>query len=179
MPDNLTPPDNKEDIDITEPVEIQEILNSRKAPSLQTLSMLVYIERWKFLRDKINAEFSQLKTRQDKVTFLNKLLKKINVETTSKGEFDCSSNAEIKKLLLQAKEMGVDLKEDKFTYNKEERERLVDNFQKTVDEFNVSNDMQMQTIKRYTEERFESLQFARSILKSLHEMNMTPARGIK
>lgn len=144
--------------------------------SLETLVLLVNTSRLSFLRDKINTEFAELKQRQEKVSFLHKLLKKINVATSDKGEFD--SSEEIQKLLAQAKEMGVEML-DKQHYTKEERDRLVENIQMTIEDFNVSNDMQLQAVNRLTNERYESYQLARSILKPLHEAKMQTARGVK
>lgn len=147
--------------------------------SLETLILLVNTERLKFLRDNINKEFAELKKRQDQVKYLHKLLKKINALTNDKGEFDCSANPELQKLLKEAKEMGVEQKEGHHKFTKEERDRLVENVQMTIEDFNTSNDMQLQTINRLTNERYESYQLARSILKPLHEAKMQHARGAK
>jgi hypothetical protein len=81
-------------------------------------------------------------------------------------------------MLKQAKEYGVDLKDDKFKFNKEERERLIENIRLTIDDCNVLNDMQLQTITRLTTERYESYQLARSIMKPLHEDKTNKARAI-
>ena len=147
--------------------------------SLETLVLLVNTERLKLLRDKINKEFTELKARQDKVSTLHKLLKKINVATSDKGELDCTNNQDIKDLMQQAKDMGVELKEGKFKFTKDERDRFVDNIQMTIDDLNVNNDMQLQTINRLTNERHESYQLARSILKPLHDAKLQAARAIK
>lgn len=105
------------------------------------------------------------------------MIKMINTATVN-DEFDCSDNQEIKDFLLKAKEYGVNLKEDKFTYNKEERERLIENIRITSDDNNVLNDMQLQSITRLTTERYESYQLARSIMKPLHEDKVNKARAI-
>ena len=145
--------------------------------SIESLALLINVERLKFLEKKIGAEFLELKKRQDEVSFLHKLIKTINT-ATSNEEFDCTDNQDLKDLLLKAKEYGVDLKEDKFKYNKEERERLIENIRITCDDNNVLNDMQLQTITRLTTERYESYQLARSIMKPLHEDKTNKARAI-
>lgn len=145
--------------------------------SLEALVLLINSERLKRLENKITSEFIELKKRQDEVTFLHKLIKTINAATTNE-EFDCSNNQELKDLMTKAKEYGVDLKEGKFKYNKEERERLIENIRITADDNNVLNDMQLQTITRLTTERYESYQLARSIMKPLHEDKTNKARAI-
>lgn len=171
-----------ESVPTTGTEEIDQILTDNTSGdgdlSLETLILLVNTSRLAYLRDKINAEFSELKKRQEKVTFLHKILKKINAATNDKGEFDCSTNDELKKLLAEAKEMGVEIS-DKTQFSKEERDRLVENIHMTVDDYNISNDMQLQSINRFTSERYESYQLARSILKPLHEAKMQTVRGIK
>ena len=145
--------------------------------SLEALVLLINSERLKNLESKIATEFLELKKRQDEVSFLHKLIKMINTATT-KDELDCTNNQELKDMLAKAKEYGVDLKEDKFKYNKEERERLIENIRITSDDNNVLNDMQLQTITRLTTERYESYQLARSIMRPLHEDKVNKARAI-
>lgn len=145
--------------------------------SLEALVLLINSERLKNLENKITSEFIELKKRQDEVSFLHKLIKTINTATTN-DEFDCSNNQELQDCLAKAKEHGVDLKEGKFKYNKEERERLIENIRMTADDNNVLNDMQLQTITRLTTERYESYQLARSIMKPMHEDKVNKARAI-
>ena len=146
--------------------------------SLESLALLINTERLKFLENKITHEFIELKKRQDKVTFLHKLIKTINTATNDKGEFDCTNNADLQKFLTEAKEHGVDLKENKFKYSKDERDRLLENIRMTVEDLNVLNDMQLQTITRLTNERYESYQMARAIMKPLHDDKVNKARSI-
>ncbi len=164
--------------------EISEILanasgNDPKNLSLEALVLLINTERLHHLHNKTHKEFKELKDRQDKVAQLHQLLKKINTQTTDNGEFDCTSNKELQQLIAKAKEIGVEIKDGKFKYTKGERDRLVENIRMTVEDLNVMNDMQLQTINRLTNERYESYQMARSILKPLHETKMQMAKGIK
>ncbi|MBA3957657.1 MAG: hypothetical protein H0X51_04580 [Parachlamydiaceae bacterium] len=146
--------------------------------SLESLVLLVNTERLNSLRKQANKELADLKKRQDQVTFLHNVLKKINVETSANGEFDSSKDGDFQQLLSKAKEMGVNIQDGKTKYTKDERDRLVDNIRMTVDDLNVLNDMQLQTINRLTNERYESYQLARATLKPLHEAKMQSSRGI-
>lgn len=147
--------------------------------SLEALILLINTERLKRLHTQTQTEFEDLKKRQDKVSYLHKLMKSINKSTSTEGEFDCTSNEELKKMLAEAQKMGVDIQGDKFKYSKDERDRLVENIRMTIEDYNTQNEMQMQTVNRLTNERYESYQMARSILKPLHDAKMTVVRGIK
>lgn len=144
--------------------------------SLESIALLVNTERLHYLENKITKEFAELKKRQDEVALLHKLIKKINT-ATNKDEFDCTNNKELQDLLKKAKECGVDLQEGKYKYNKEEKDRLIENVRLTAEDNNVLNDMQLQTITRLTTERYESYQLARSIMKPLHEDKTSKARA--
>lgn len=145
--------------------------------TLESMALLINTERLKRLENKITNEFVELKKRQDQVALLHKLIKTINLATTN-DEFDCSKHQELKDLLVKAKEAGVEITDGKHKYNKEERDRLIENIRMTSDDYNVLNDMQLQTITRLTTERYESYQLARSIMKPLHEDKVNKARAI-
>lgn len=171
-----------DEVEFSSNEEVKQIINNEgnvSHLSLETLALLVNTDRLKQLKNQISKELGELRKRQGQVTFLHNLIKKINHDTTATGEFDFSKDEELKKLFVQAKEMGVEVNEEKFKYNKEERDRLVDNIRMTIEDYNISNDMQLQTINRLTNERYESYQLARSILKPLHESKSQIARGIK
>lgn len=146
--------------------------------SLEALILLITTERLKHLKDKTRLELIELKERQEKVRTMHKLLRCINQDTDDQGKLDCSNNQEIKDLLKTVKDLGVDLNEEKFTYTKEERDRLVENIRITVEDMNVENELQIQEISRFTNERYESYQMARSILRPLHEDKQRKAREI-
>lgn len=144
--------------------------------SIEALILLINTERLKYLKDSTTKELSELKARQQKVKDLHSLLRSINTATDTKGKLDCTDNQEIKDLFLKAKEYGIDIKDGKFKYSKEERDRLVENIRIAADDLNVENDMQLQTVSRLTNERYETYQMARSILKPLHEDKQRKAR---
>ncbi|MBA3816249.1 MAG: hypothetical protein H0X29_06965 [Parachlamydiaceae bacterium] len=145
--------------------------------SLEALALLINTERLKFLERKIASEFLELKKRQDEISFLHKLIKTVNAATVNE-EIDFSNIQELKDLFAKAKEYGVEIKEGKFKYNKAERERLIENIRITSEDLNVLNDMQLQTITRLTNERYESYQLARSIMKPLHDSKINTSRAI-
>lgn len=159
----------------------QEVLldsGDRNEMSLQGIMFMAQTEWQKKLETKITAEFVELKGRQDKVSFLKKLVKTINVATVD-DQLDCTKNDELKSLLMKAKEYDVQIKEGKFKFNKQEREVLIENIKITADDFNVLNDMQIQAVSRLTNERNESFSIARMIYKSLHESIMSIMRQMK
>jgi hypothetical protein len=170
---------------MAEPV-INEVINSavneagEKNPqslSLESLALLITADRLKSLESQLRKEFVELKKRQDQVTLLHKLIKMINMATTDE-KFDCTDDPELQELLVKAKEYGVELEEGRFKYEKEDRERLIENIRMTADDYNVLNDMQLQTVSRLTTERYEAYQMARTIMKPLHEDKHNKARAM-
>jgi hypothetical protein len=149
-----------------------------KELSLEALLLLLTTERLHKLERDSKNELTELKKRQQQVSFLHKLSKALNTATSTKGELDLSKNQELKDMFAEAKELGVDIDEKKMKYNKDERDRLMDNIRMTIDDLNVQNDMQLQTVTRLTNERYESYQMARSILKPLHDVKIRKAQNI-
>lgn len=146
--------------------------------SLQALVLLLTTDRLHKLEDDSRKQLDELRTRQQKVSFLHKLIKTVNSGTNTKGEFDMSPYPDLKEMLIKAKEIGVELDEEKLVYNSQERDRFLENIRMTVEDLNVQNEMQLQMITRMTNERYESYQMARFILKPLHDDKMNKARAI-
>lgn len=157
---------------------IEESDDPNKDITLEALLLLITTERLKHIQKQTRNEFEELKARQDQVGLLHKLQKKINASTNKKGEFNTRDDEEFKELLEKAKELGVDVPKGKTKFNSDDRDRLIENIRMTVEDLNVQNDMQLQTITRLTNERYESYQMARSILKPLHDDKINKARAI-
>lgn len=146
--------------------------------SVEALILLINTERLRTLKESTKKELQELKERQRIVKTLHQLLRAINAITDDKGKLDFSNNQEIKDLVAIAKGLGVDIKEGKTKFTKEERDRLVENIRIASDDYNVENEMQIQAVSRLTNERYESYQMARSILKPLHEDKQRKAREL-
>lgn len=146
--------------------------------SLEALILLINAERLKQLKSQTDEQFKTLKQGQKEVAQLQDLIQAINAATKSDGTLDIEKNPELKAQLDAAKELGVDLNpQNKF--NKEERDRLIENIRMTIQNKNTDIDMQLQTTSHLTNERFESYQMLRAIMKPLHEMKIAHARGAK
>lgn len=146
--------------------------------SVDSLVLLITTERLQTLKDKTRKELAELKEKQEKVKTLHKLLRAINTATDDKGKVDFSNNKEVQDLLKKAKSLGADINDGKLKYSREERDRLVENIRITGDDLNVEIDMQLQTVSRLTNERYECYQMARSILRPLHDDKIRKAQGI-
>lgn len=155
-----------------------------KDMELEQLVFLLLTERMQQLQQKSTDEFKELKKRQDEVVEMHKLLKAINSNTNDDSELSFAADSDLKKLLDNAREkLGIDIpdgkvKNGRVTYSKDQRERLIDNIRMTIDDHNTKNDMQMQTVTRLINERYESYQMARAILKPIHDDKMSKARAI-
>jgi hypothetical protein len=151
----------KEDINL-----LQEVANLLK----NTLDLL---------EKKTMGELELLQKRHGHVESLHELLKEINQNTNSKGEVDLN-NPKALELIEKAKQLGIDIKDKsgKFSFNKEQREYLIDSIQMTIDDLRVQYELQMQTVTRLTNSRYEFIQLARLIEKRLDECAKQVIRGI-
>lgn len=163
---------------LSEAVRESEGGKDPKNLSLESLLLLVTTDRLHQLEKETRNELKALRERQKKVNFLHKLTKAINTATSPKGEFDMTNLPDLQAMCKEAKDLGADIDETHLKYSVEERERLVENIRMTIEDYNMENDMQIQLISRITNERYESYQMARSILKPLHDDKINKARSI-
>jgi len=147
--------------------------------SLESLILLINAERLKNLQTKTETEFDALRARQQNVADLHDVIKAINTATDKNGAIDITNDTNLQNLIENAKNLGVDVKEGQMVFNKDEKDRLIENIRMTVEDLNVQNDMQLQTISRLTNERYESYQLARSILKPLQDAKTTLAKALR
>ena len=145
---------------------------------VESYTLALLSDRLHDLEKDSKKELDQLKERQQKVAYLQKLLKAINAGTDGKGGVDFSKQPEMQEMFLKAKELGAMIDETKLTYNSDERERLLENIRLTNEDLTVQNEMQLQVVTRLTNERYEAYQMARAIMKPLHDDKLNKARAI-
>ena len=146
---------------------------------LEELVLMVNAEKVGELDELSRKEIAELKERQSQVRYLHDLVKVVNDQTDSKGVFNCESNDEIKHLIDQARDFGVQISADKYKFSKDEKDRLLENIHLTVEDLNTENEMQLQGISRMTNERYEAWQLARATMKVLDEAKRSQARAIR
>lgn len=157
--------------------EVQDPVNI-DGLDLEASVLLVSMSMVKRLEDKTRKELETLKERQQKVSFVHRVLRLINQVTKDKKDLDLSEHPDIKDLILEAADMGIELDTSKMQYTADERQRLTENLRMTCDDWNTINDMQLQTVTRFTNERYEAFQLARGIMKPLHDDKINKARSI-
>ncbi|MCB1119198.1 MAG: hypothetical protein KDK65_04485 [Chlamydiia bacterium] len=165
--------------------QVQDVLqsedvkkNNKNQYGLQTLAQLLNSSRLDQLSKEAAKELKELRERQQQVRKLHEVLKAINAKTKADGTLDITNDPELQQLLQEAKELGVNLDPSKTVYTKEERDRLNDNVRLTVEDLNIENEMQMQTVSRLNNERYESYMMAVRIMRPLHEANMNRAKAM-
>lgn len=146
--------------------------------SLDSLILLLNTEKLAQLKVSTKKELDDLKKRQAKVKRLHEIQRAVNKGTDEKGKLDASKDSALQALLKEASDLGVEIKQGKASFTKEERDRLVDNIRMAAEDLNVENDLQIQQISRLTNERYESYQMARGILEPLARAKQSAAKGI-
>src|SRR5262245_8356560 len=129
--------------------ELDRITHKSKDPknlSIESLTLLITAERLHQLESDSRRELRELKERQKNTSFLQKLTKTLHAATSSKGELDHSKLPQdklddLQEMLRGAKELGVELDEEKLKYNNDERERLIENIRLTIEDLNIQNEM--------------------------------------
>ncbi|MDP1834472.1 MAG: hypothetical protein Q8K75_00955 [Chlamydiales bacterium] len=171
--------------------------------SIEEITQLLILSKLDNLKTEFAQKGQELKTRQDKVRWLHDLMQKLNKRIDKEtGELDLThvkidettgllkegqtidGDEELKailelrsKLKEAANEKGYEVKAQG-KYNKDERERMLDNLRMICDDLNLQNDMQLQDLNQLINERYEVYQMARAILKPLHDDKLHKARSI-
>lgn len=184
--------------------EANKAVNGQGDPkhiNLEGMSLLVHKEVLDHLHKKTKNELSSLTERQEWVSDLHKLHRAINAATDSKtGEVKLDLNdPDMMNLMHRVKNphskrdpsgkagehakqkgtyTGLELDHKKGAYKKEDRERLIENIKMAVEDLNVQNDMQLQTLNRLMNERYEAYQMIRTIMKPLHDDKIQKARAL-
>ena len=148
--------------------------------TLEQLVLLVTTERLHTIEKQSRDAIKELTERQGRVRTLHDILTKINSMSDDSGKVKVDE--ELHKMLkdaAQSEGLDIDIKDVGQEYSTASRDRLVDNFRMRVDDLNIQNDMQIQKVTRLNNERYESYQLARSILKPLDEDKKNKARAIR
>lgn len=177
-------------------IELSQELNVEQLTHLLILSKV----------DKLKTDFAgkgrELKERQDKVRWIHDLMqslnKRVNKETgeldlthkkidektgelksghTAEGDEELQALLHLRARLKDAKDKGYEIKVQG-KYDKDERERMLENLKMSCDDLNLQNDMQLQDLNQLMNERYEVYQMARAIMKPLHDDKVHKARSI-
>ena len=157
--------------------QIQPIESGEKGTNLETLILMINAERLKNLEENAFTELKELKERQADVSKLHTILKKLNILSPT-GELDLNKHPELKDLIEEAKGMGVEIEEGKVKYSEDEKVRLIDNIRMTIEDMSTNNEMQLQSVTRFNNERYESWQMAKSIIDPLDKAKKGLARAL-
>lgn len=143
------------------------------------------------LQEETTKEIKELKERQREVNELHDLIAKINKMTEKDGKVKMDD--ELREMLEKAitnpansealNELKIDKDSIKFIktgdkYSTDDRQRLIENIRMHIEDLNTQNDMQLQTVTKLTNERYETYQMARAIMKPLDEDKKQKARAI-
>ena len=148
-------------------------------------------------KTNFEKEFDKLKVGQARTREFNKLIKLINQQTNADGTLNIQPGSELHQLLLAASQeipattlpvngnapqdpplSGIEVDASKTTYTKEELHRLLENIRISVDDMNVVNELQLQTVNRLVAQQQELFQIMKSLLKPLHDTKIGMARAI-
>lgn len=111
--------------------------------------------------------YLKIKKRTDNVDILTLLTSKINSE---KGDIDWKNDEEMKLLIEKARELGVDIPANKYTWNEDEKKLLKENIQMRKDSLEKITQLERTDMQRYLQEASQCHQGRSNILKLLKEV---------
>ncbi|ACZ32924.1 conserved hypothetical protein [Chlamydia pneumoniae LPCoLN] len=114
-----------------------------------------------------NELYMRVKQRTDDVDTLTVLISKINNE---KKDIDWSENEEMKALLNRAKEIGVTIDKEKYTWTEEEKRLLKENVQMRKENMEKITQMERTDMQRHLQEISQCHQARSNVLKLLKEL---------
>lgn len=161
---------------------------------MEPLLQEILIARIESLKNSTGKDLEELLARQKEVEDLHKLLARINEGTDKDGKLkvtdelleflnkaiksnDPNNNANSSdSLKMDPKELKI-LEKGK-TYTSAERQRLYENIKSHIETLQTKSDMQLQALTQSTNERYETYQLARSIMKTLQELGKSFTRAV-
>ena len=182
-------PKNQDISQLANTNKVDMVAESEADYSLNQLLHLIRLHRTNGHGHKLEKELRELTERQSHVRFLTNIRRVITLTGDGKqGEFKAdieefqallkqaneSENEMLKKLL---KEVGI--VEGKKSYTKDEKTNVMESIKMTIDQLNVLNDMQIQTVSRLESENNEVYQMLMAAHKPLHNLITGMARSIK
>lgn len=166
------------DIESIASEKIDKIKDKEIKPSysLEALTFLVLGERVDQLEDKVKTQAKGQKKRLEEIKGLQSLKRALNAATDEGEKLDFTDKPDLKELYdSMNKRFDLSLK-DETTFSGAARERMIDNITMAVDERNLENDLQMNTLQQLNYERNEALQMLDKIRKTLHDAKMSITR---
>jgi len=161
-----------------EQIIAEENIDLQKDLCLEELALIIQTTRLKKIEAQLQAKINEVKKRQATVKELHEILSRINSSCDSKGKFDIKKNPELKKMIQRAKDLGIDIKSGKVTWNSDEKDRLVENVRMKCEDHNSANQMDLQDSQMMMNRRFEIYELTKSIMKPLHDDKINKARKI-
>lgn len=160
-------------------IEIEAInTDQSKHPDILPLVKAILFSQLESLQNKSKKALKEFNDRHGQVIELHHLMQALRSLKDNQGNVDITQNEEIKNLIKRAKELGVDLQEDKTQYTKEELNDLLENIRMTVEDLNTKNEVLQQKITRLNNEKYESLQIANKVITTLKEIISKIIQGI-
>lgn len=144
--------------------------------TVEQLFLMVKVDRFKYLDDKIGDNLSKLSDRQTKAAKLQDLIAAINAKTVN-GKVTVEKGSDLEKMLNEAKAEGIAISKTDGEFDSSERERVIENVRMKVSEYTTKTEMDFQAVNRATNERHQTIQMAYSSVKTLSDLKKTMARN--
>lgn len=111
--------------------------------------------------------YLRIKGRTDNIDTLTQLISKVN---SSDGKIDWSDDEEMKQLVDKAREIGVDIPKEKYSWSEDEKRLLKENIQMRKDSMEKVTQLERTDMQRYLQEASQCHQARSNTLKLMKEV---------
>lgn len=158
--------------------KIQENLSDYK---ISEAFHLWYLQRLAESKEKLAQEYAEARQRQSQVHFINEIMLEITEKLRDKkeGSLDISQNTAFQEKLHIAREIGIEIDEDKVNFTSRECDYLLKRALLIRDELQLKNTDQMQDIQKRYQESQQMLMIVHDVQKNENQAKQKLTAGIK
>jgi hypothetical protein len=161
----------------TQAAEMLDLVNSDR--TVQQEAFFLHVGRVKYLRDLLDQHAVELKERQNKIRFVHGIMQEINNLMDEKGGLDISKNPDMQNRLKIAKEMGINILAEKTKFSPHECNRLLDNLNFSVADWEMENNTHLKKIQNLYTESEQSILIVKNTMSSIDRPLRAMISGIK
>lgn len=167
--------------------DAEYVAASTQGLTVNQLTLMIIYHKLDLCKLESVRKITEYQRRREAIQPYTKALDLLNKNATTDGiklkQDDAKTDeakaevGELRGLLEEFKKNGlaIDVKDN---YDAQDRDRLVENLKRGLEDLNVQNNMTLEGLQQSCNERYEAYQYARSIMKAGHDAGQQVARNI-
>jgi hypothetical protein len=144
-----------------------EPFDPSQEPTVQQEAFFLHMSRVRYLREQLDQHAVILRERQNRIKFVHEIMQEINNKMDEKGTLDISNHPDLQTRLKIAKDMGVNILADQTKFTTHQCNRLMDNLNYTVGDWEMENTTDLKKIQNFYTESEQSIMIAKYTASSI------------